>query len=174
MITEAPIVIATLPIPSDSPPFLAVLALHVPAGLGATVAGAWAMLAKKGAGRHSRAGTIYYRLLAVVAITMTALAGMRWAEDKPLFVLGLLSIASASLGRLAMRRRWRGFVPLHIGGMGCSYVIMLTAFYVDNGKNLPIWKLLPSLAYWLIPALVGAPLILRAIVRYHRAPFDNN
>lgn len=174
MLLDAPIVIATLPIPSDSPTFLAVLAVHVPAALGATVAGAWSMLAKKGSARHRRAGTIYYWLLTVVAITMVALAGMRWTEDEPLFVLGALSIASASVGRLAMRRRWRAFVPLHIAGMGSSYVLMLTAFYVDNGKNLPLWKLLPTIAYWLAPALVGAPLIVRAMVRYHRAAFDGD
>lgn len=173
MITGAPIVIATLPIPSDSPTFLALLAVHVPAALGATLAGAWAMLAEKGSTRHSRAGRTYYWLLTVVAITMVALAGMRWAEDEPLFVLGALSIASASVGRLAMRRRWRAFVPLHIVGMGSSYVLMLTAFYVDNGKSLPLWKLLPAVAYWLAPAIVGAPLIVRAIVRYHRAAFDD-
>ena len=171
MIAEAPIVIATLPIPSDSPAFLAVLALHVPAGLGATVAGAWAMFAKKGVGRHSRVGTTYYWLLVIVALTMTALATMRWAEDRELFVVGALAITSASLGRFAMRRRWRGFVPIHITAMGGSYVLMLTAFYVDNGRNLPLWKLLPPIAYWLIPALVGAPLILRAIVKYRRASF---
>ena len=24
----------------------------------------------------------------------------------------------------------------------------LTAFYVDNGKNLPLWKELPEIAFW--------------------------
>jgi len=28
-------------------------------------------------------------------------------------------------------------------GMSLSYVLMLIAFYVDNGKQLPIWKDLP-------------------------------
>jgi hypothetical protein len=39
----------------------------------------------------------------------------------------------------------------------------LTAFYVDNGKSLPLWKELPSITYWLVPAAVGAPLIARAL-----------
>jgi hypothetical protein len=43
---------------------------------------------------------------------------------------------------------------------------MLTAFYVDNGKSLPLWKDLPAMAYWLLPAVVGIPLIVRALVRY--------
>jgi hypothetical protein len=53
---------------------------------------------------------------------------------------------------------------LHITGMGTSYVLLLTAFYVDNGKSLPIWRDLPPLAYWLVPAGVGIPLIVRALL----------
>jgi hypothetical protein len=48
--------------------------------------------------------------------------------------------------------------------MGTSYILLLTAFYVDNGKNLPIWNQLPSILYWLIPAAVGTPLIVRALL----------
>jgi hypothetical protein len=43
---------------------------------------------------------------------------------------------------------------------------MLIAFYVDNGKQLPIWRDLPHAAYWLLPILVAAPLLLRALL-YH-------
>ena len=28
--------------------------------------------------------------------------------------------------------------------MGASYILLLTAFYVDNGKNLPLWRELPE------------------------------
>jgi hypothetical protein len=24
--------------------------------------------------------------------------------------------------------------------MGASFIFMITAFYVDNGKNLPLWR----------------------------------
>lgn len=47
--------------------------------------------------------------------------------------------------------------------MGTSYVVLLTALYVDNGKNLPLWRDLPPIAFWLIPAAIGAPFILRAL-----------
>jgi hypothetical protein len=50
--------------------------------------------------------------------------------------------------------------------MSASYVLTLTAFYVDNGHSLPLWKELPTVAYWLIPAVVGAPLIVRALRKY--------
>jgi hypothetical protein len=50
--------------------------------------------------------------------------------------------------------------------MGMSYVLLLTAFYVDNGKNLPLWRQLHPIALWLIPAAVGIPLIARALLRH--------
>ncbi len=50
--------------------------------------------------------------------------------------------------------------------MGSSYILLLTAFYVDNGRNLPLWRSLPSLTYWLLPAAVGVPLIVRALLRH--------
>jgi hypothetical protein len=48
--------------------------------------------------------------------------------------------------------------------MSMSYVFMLIAFYVDNGKQLPIWKDLPPVAYWLLPLAVAAPLIARTLL----------
>ena len=50
--------------------------------------------------------------------------------------------------------------------MGSSYILMLTAFYVDNGKNLPIWKELPQIAFWLLPAAFGIPLLVCALLRH--------
>jgi len=49
-------------------------------------------------------------------------------------------------------------------GHGLSYILMLVAFYVDNGKQLPLWKDLPHFMYWLIPIGVGTPLIVRALL----------
>jgi hypothetical protein len=54
----------------------------------------------------------------------------------------------------------------HISGMSLSYVVMLIAFYVDNGKQLPIWKDLPHFTYWLVPLVVAVPLIVWALLRH--------
>jgi hypothetical protein len=102
----------------------------------------------------------------VVFASATALAAMRWAESYHLFILGLLSFAAAFVGRMARRRCWRGWVTPHISGMGLSYILSLTAFYVDNGKSLPLWKELPSIAYWLLPGAVGLPFMGRALWRH--------
>jgi hypothetical protein len=91
---------------------------------------------------------------------------MRWAEDYHLFIFGALSFGTASLGRMAIRRRWRNWIRLHITCMGLSYILLLTAFYVDNGKNLPLWNKLPPIAFWLLPVAVGTPFIVRALLRH--------
>jgi hypothetical protein len=89
---------------------------------------------------------------------------MRWAEDRDLFVLGVTAFALALTGRMAARRHWN--LKIHVGGMGLSYVVMLTAFYVDNGKNLPIWRDLSPVAFWTVPAVLGVPIILWAFARH--------
>lgn len=156
--------IAGIEIPSTNPVFLTVVGVHVLLGLACVGTGAIAMLSRKRAGRHPFNGTIYFWCLAGVASTAASLAAVRWTEDYHLFILGALSFASAFLGRRARRDRWRHWVKLHITGMGASYVLLLIAFYVDNGKSLPLWKELPPSAYWLIPAAVGIPLIVRALL----------
>ena len=157
--------IAGIEIPSTDPTFLAVAAVHILLGLTCTVAGIVAMLSEKRAGRHPLYGTIYFWCLVGVFVTMTGLATVRWAEDYHLFALGALSFASAYFGRQARRRRWRNWARLHITGMATSYVFLLIAFYVDNGKQLPVWKdHLPHFTYWLLPLAVGMPLIVRALI----------
>jgi uncharacterized membrane protein len=163
--TDNATIIGGIVIPSTDPAFLAVtIGLHVPLGIACVLAGAAAMLSRKGRGRHSRFGTIYFYCLLTLFASATFLSLMRWSEDDHLFVLGALSFASALLGRTALRGRWRHWVRLHITGLGLSYVLMLIAFYVDNGKQLPVWKDLPPVTYWLLPLAIGIPLLLRALL----------
>ena len=159
------ITIGGIPIPSRDPWFLATVAVHVLAGLAAVAAGATAMLSPKRAGRHPRAGTIYFWALVVVCVTMSALVVARWPANNHLGALGTLALASAWLGRTARRQRWRRWMPVHLTLMGLSYVVMLTAFYVDNGPHLPLWRHLPTWAFWALPSVVGVPLIMRALRR---------
>ena len=159
--------IAGIEIPSTDPIFIGVVVgIHVPLGLACVTAGAVAMLARKGRGRHSRAGTIYFWCQLALFASATVLAVMRWSESWHLFVLGALSFVAAWLGRQALRRRWPSWARLHIAGMGLSYIVMLIAFYVDNGKQLPIWKDLPHDTYWLVPLAIGLPLVIHALLRH--------
>jgi hypothetical protein len=156
--------IAGIEIPSTDPVFLSIVGIHILLGLACTVTGAVAMFSPKRAGRHPRFGTIYFRCLTAVFLTATALAVARWAEDYHLFILGALSFAAGWLGRQARRQRWRHWLRLHIAAMGTSYVLLLIAFYVDNGRSLPVWRDLPAMTYWLVPAAIGIPLIVRALL----------
>ena len=159
-------VIVGIPIPSTDPIFLAIVGIHVLFGLAAVVAGVVAMLSKKGRGRHSNWGTLYFWFLFGVFSTMSMLSFMRWAENYHLFILGTLSFAAAYLGRLAARQHWQKWPRFHLTGMGASYVLLLTAFYVGNGKNLPVWRELPQIAFWVLPGAIGIPVILYYLFRH--------
>jgi len=157
------------------PVFLAFLAIHVPAGLTAVISGALAATTPKRRGRHTLAGTVYYWAITVVFATAAAMTAIRPDRDWYLAVLGALGFTLVAVGRDYRRhperrpwRRRRGHIP-HIIAMGSSYTVLLTAFYVDNGKNLPLWDRLPTGAYWALPALVATPVIARSAAR-HRCP----
>ena len=158
--------VAGIEVPSTSPIFLAIVAFHVLLGLACVISGAVAMLSPKRQGRHPNFGTIYFWCLLAVVVSASGLSAVHWTRDYPLFVLGSLSFAAALGGRTARRKRWPGWVRWHIAGMGVSYILLLTAFYVDNGKRLPIWKELSPIAYWLLPGTIGGAIICRALLRH--------
>ena len=164
--TGKSIIVAGIEIPSSDPVFLAIVGVHVLLGLVCTITGIIAMLSTKRPGRHPLFGSVYYWCLLGVFVTAGGLAGVRWREDYHLFILGVLAFGSAYLGRRARRKCWNNWAKLHITGMGTSYVVLLTASYVDNGKNLPLWRELPPIALWLIPAAIGIPLIARALLQH--------
>ena len=121
------------------------------------------MLSPKRAGRHPTAGAVYDWSLVVVFLSMAALSILRWPENTHLFVLGVLSFGAGTLGRMARRRLWRGWLGLHVAGMAVSYIPLL---YVDNGPHLPLWRSLPPLAHWLLPSVVGLPLVVWTLRRH--------
>lgn len=146
--------------------FSILLVFHVSSGLTCVVTGAIAMLSKKRRGRHPLFGEIYYWSLFVVFVSMSGLAGLRWEHDAHLFALGALSFGLATIGHAARRIRWDGWTSIHVLGMSMSYVVLLTAFYVDNGPHLPLWNRLPTIAFWVGPTLIGLPLIVRSLRRH--------
>jgi hypothetical protein len=155
-----------VPVPSVDPVFLTVVGFHIFVGIVCVVAGIAAMLSRKRRGRHSTFGTLYYLCLALVVASATGLSVVRWAENYHLFFLGAVSLIAAIVARAALRQRWRHRIRLHITGMGLSYILMLTAFYVDNGKNLPLWRELPQWAFWVLPAGIGLPILVYALWRH--------
>jgi uncharacterized membrane protein len=149
---------------STAPLFLAVLTVHVLAGLAAVLTGAAAALTRKGSQRHILSGRWFYRAITVVFATAAVLTAMRWRQDFHLLIIGAVAFAAAVIG-VQHRRRHRAGDTGHIVGMGTAYVAMLTAFYVDNGPHLPLWDRLPPLSFWFLPSVVGIPVIVRAVRR---------
>jgi uncharacterized membrane protein len=159
---------------SSAPVFLAFLAVHVTAGLTCVVSGGLAALSPKGQRRHVMAGKIYFWGICVLFTSATGLAIMRWREDYGFFLIGLVAFCFALTGFLARERHWPGDTA-HIVGMGGSYSAMLTAFYVDNGKHLPLWDKLPTAAFWVLPSAIGIPIIWLALRKYsHASPADRS
>src|SRR5258705_1729174 len=155
-----------LPVPDAGWVFLATLGVHVASALTCVMAGALAATARKRPGRHPRAGRVYLWGLGCVFVTASVMAAIRWHEDRYLLAIAVIAGVLAAVGWTARRNRWRGWVRWHAFGMGGSYIALLTGFYVDNGPHLPLWRLLPHWSYWVMPALVGVPLIWLALRRY--------
>ena len=153
-------------VPDDRPLFLAAVGVHIVAGLVAVLGGAAAAVAPKRAGRHPFAGRVYLAAVGVVVITAAVLSAMRWPHDVHLLVLGVLSGAAAAAGWQARRRARPGWRRIHVVGMSSSYVLLLTAFYVDNGPNLPVWDQLPAALFWLLPSVAAIPITGWAMARH--------
>jgi ribose/xylose/arabinose/galactoside ABC-type transport system permease subunit len=156
-----------MPLPSDAPLFLLLIGIHIVVEAISVLAGLGAMLSTTQHGQHPWCGAAYVWSLSGVFVTMAALSLLRWAENVHLFALGSAALSSALLGLTSRRRRWRHRVPTHIVSMSMSFVLLVTAFYVDNGKNLPVWNQLPQIAFWVLPAAIGVPMI---IWQLHRNP----
>jgi len=152
-------------IPDAGPFFYTALAVHIFAAATCVIAGVLAATARKRPGRHPRAGTIYVVGLAVVFVTATVMAVLRWRQDWHLFLIATAAFGLGAAGWLVRRRRPQRWLAWHGATMGASYIALMTGFYVDNGPQLPLWNRLPHLTYWLLPAVVGAPLIWWALVR---------
>jgi hypothetical protein len=156
--------VAGIQIPDAGPVFVAALAVHIAAGTTGVVAGVVATTARKQPGRHPRAGTVYLYAITGVFVTATIMAAIRWREDWHLFFIATVAFGLAMLGWWARRRRPDRWMLWHGSAMAGSYIALFTGFYVDNGSQLPLWRLLPHVLYWLIPAAVGIPLTVRALV----------
>jgi hypothetical protein len=178
MSVDPTIDVGGLSVPDLGPAFLAVLAVHVAAGLTAVVAGLLTTTARKRAGRHPGAGRVYLGAVAAVFLTATLMAVQRWREDWRLFIIAAVTFGLALVGWWARRRRrpagrsrlGRGprWLPWHAWAMSGSFMALLTGFYVDNGPRLPVWDRMPPVLHWTLPWILGVPLTWSALSRARR------
>ena len=155
-----------IPVPSSDPLFIGIVVVHICLGIICVGSGLVAMLSTKGKGNHTKFGRVYYISLLLIFITVLPLSIMRWPLNNHLLVLGTMSFISAFYGRRLARRHVGQWTRSHTILMGSSYILLLTAFYVDNGKNLPLWNLLPQYAFWIIPSGIGTPIIVYALLNH--------
>src|SRR6476469_777370 len=152
-------------IPDAGGVFLVALAVHVLAGVVCVVSGAVAASARKRPGRHPRTGTVYVCGLLLLVATAGVLAVVRWPHDVQLLLIACVTAAFGGAVWWIRRRRADGWMRWHGMAMAASYVALLTGFYVDNGPQLPLWDRLPTVAYWVLPTVVGVPLTGWALIR---------
>jgi hypothetical protein len=139
----------------------AFLAIHIAAGSFGLVLGPVAMLAPKRRGRHTRAGTVYHWNMLVVGLSAIGLAVLAWAQIWWFVPIAVFSYGNALFGYLAVRRKRPGWLPRHIGGMGGSYIALVTALLVVNAGVAAWWA-------WGLPTVVGSVLLRRTTLRLNR------
>jgi hypothetical protein len=156
-----------IPVSSTDNVFLAFIVIHIVVALASVISGLFAMLSEKQNTFHPKAGRIYYWSLVTSFVLVIILSIMRWPHNVHLLTIGILAIASAFLGRQFAKLKSKHWSRLHTIFMGMSYVFLLTGFYVDNGRHLPLWNLFPQWFFYFFPSAIGIPIILR-VLKVHR------
>src|SRR5215472_6325309 len=155
--------------------FFLPLVVHALAGLTTGVTGVLAFRAPKRRGRHHQWGKTYLWAYTVVFLTAIILSVQRLPADTYLLVLATLGYGLALSGYAARRfwqepivRRMLGkqWVVVHIIGVIGSYVVLWTAFYVDNAHLIPGLKELPTLTFWVLPTLIAIPFLVVSLSRF--------
>jgi uncharacterized membrane protein len=149
-----------IPVPSTNSVFLGFVVVHILISIVAVLRGVMAMLLQKGMGKHSYCGRIYFWSVLTAFLTVVILSIMRWPHNIHLLSVGVLTVTFTFIGHQVAKTNPRNWPRVHTICMGCSYILLLTGFYVDNGKNLPFWRMFPHWFFWVFPALIGIPVIL--------------
>lgn len=155
-----------LPLASDDKGFVFVIVLHIILSLIAVWGGLTAMLMDKNSRWHNTFGKLYYWAIVPAFATVVVLSILRWPHNNHLFIIGILTTLLVIAGQRSARHKKPGWARLHAICMGCSYILLLTGFYVDNGLHLPFWSMFPQWFFWIFPALIGVPILLCALRRH--------
>lgn len=156
-------------------PFFLPLVVHALAGLTTGVTGVIAFSRPKRRGRHHQWGVRYLWAYTVVFLTAIMLSIQRMPADTYLLVLATLGYGLALCGYAARRFRQepivrrivgKQWVVAHIVGVIGSYVVLWTAFYVDNSHLIPGLKELPPLTFWVLPTLIAFPFLVVSLSRF--------
>ncbi|HET7579984.1 MAG TPA: DUF2306 domain-containing protein [Bacillales bacterium] len=142
------------------------LIVHIIAGSICLVVGLCAALFKKRRGKHTRFGQSYHWFYVVVFLTAVVMAIMHWEQIAFLFYIALFSYSFACLGYLAAKIRWANWIKAHIIGMLGSYIGIVTAVLVTNGSHLSVFSEWPVGLFWILPTIIGSPIIVMVSRRF--------
>lgn len=140
-------------------PYDLLLALHVIAGSLGLILGPVAIWASRRGELAGGAHSAYHCSVLAVCVTASGLVALDFRGLWWLLLLAGLSYALALLGFLAPRRRWCGWVGAYARGQGGSYIALVTASLVVSVEGSA------AVAAWVLPTLVGHPLIERRVAR---------
>jgi hypothetical protein len=155
--------------------FFLPLVVHALAALTTGVTGVITFSRPKRRGRHPKWGGRYLWAYTVVFLTAIILSVRDLPTDAYLVVLATLGYGFALSGYAARRFRQepivrrvvgKQWVIAHIVGMIGSYVVLWTAFYVDNAHLIPGLKELPTLTFWVLPSLIALPFLVVSLSRF--------
>lgn len=155
-----------IPVPSTDKIFLTFIVIHIMIAFVSVVSGLLAMLSDKGSKRHNTYGKIYFWTMACAFCTVVILAIMRWPHNTHLLVIGSLAIAISLAGYRIAKVKMKNWTRLHTVYMGSSYILLLTGFYVDNGKNLPFWNQFSQWVFYVFPSAIGVPIIVYVLLKH--------
>jgi multisubunit Na+/H+ antiporter MnhF subunit len=155
--------------------FFLPLVVHGLAGLTTGITGVVAFSVPKRRGHHPRWGGRYLWAYTVVFLTATILSVQHWEADAYLFFLAVIGYGFALFGyttRRFRRERWmqrlvgKQWVVAHLVGMIGSYVVLWTAFFVDNAHLIPLLNQFPPLTFWVLPTVIALPFLARSLSRF--------
>jgi hypothetical protein len=155
--------------------FFLPLVVHALAALTTGVTGVITFSRPKRSIRHPKWGVRYLWTYTVVFLTAIILSVQHWPTDAYLVVLATIGYGFALEGYGARRfrqkpmvRRMLGkqWIVAHIVGMIGSYVVLWTAFYVDNAHLIPGLQQLPTLTFWVLPSLIALPFLVVSLSRF--------
>ena len=155
-----------IPIPSTDKVFVGFVIVHIIISLVAVATGVFAMLAHKTSVRHKKNGKIYFWSISFSFVTVLILSFMRWPHNIHLLIIGTLTFCLTFMGRRLATSQTKGWARSHTICMGLSYILLLTGFYVDNGKNLPFWSMFPEWFFYSFPSVLGIPIIIKVLMTH--------
>lgn len=119
------------------------------------------MVSQKRRGLHTNLGEVYHWNMLVVCVTAAIMAVLNWGKSGYFLFIAVFSYYSALKAYLAVKRRYSGWLHKHISGMIGSYIALVTASLVVNVDRIPGLNQLPVLFLWLLPTLIGTPIIFK-------------